>query len=97
VLDAFGFRAPVLVGEGLGCVAAVLVAAWHSGRIAGLVLVEPIYETPRSEGDVRAYALIDCPPDWAGLRARLTCPVLVLSAAETIVEQVGQFLECAYA
>jgi hypothetical protein len=46
---------------------------------------------------VRAYALTDCPPDWAGLRTRLTCPVLVLSAAETVVKQVGQFLEGAYA
>jgi pimeloyl-ACP methyl ester carboxylesterase len=97
MLDAFGFRAPVLLAEGLGCVPAVLVAAWYARRIAGLVLVDPEYQTQRSEGDVRAYALTDCPPDWAALRARLSCPVLVVSAAERVVKQVGQFLESAYA
>ena len=51
MLDQFGFATPVLVAERLGCVAALLVAAWHAdGRVAGLVLIDPTYDPPRSDG-----------------------------------------------
>jgi pimeloyl-ACP methyl ester carboxylesterase len=83
VLSQFGFRTPVLVGEGLGCVTALLAAAWCADRVAALILVEPAYEAPRSEGVV-ARALRDCPPDWVSLRAALRCPVLEPHTIEAV-------------
>jgi pimeloyl-ACP methyl ester carboxylesterase len=94
LLDTFGFRAPVLVGEGLGCVAALLVGAWYPGRVAGLVLVRPRYAAPPSEG-VRSLALLDCPPDLPRLRARITCPVLVEDSVAAVVQGIGRFLDTA--
>lgn len=92
MLDTFGFRAPVLVGERLGCVAAVLVAAWHAGRVAALVLVEPRYAAPATD-DARSLALLQCPPDWSALLARVMCPVLVVGSAESEVPRIGRFLD----
>jgi pimeloyl-ACP methyl ester carboxylesterase len=43
VLDQFGFDSPILIGEGLGCVAALLVAAWHPKRVGRLALIQPTY------------------------------------------------------
>jgi pimeloyl-ACP methyl ester carboxylesterase len=91
MLDQFGFASPVLVGEGLGCVAALLVAAWHTGRVAGLVLVEPAYAPPLS-GGLAARAVKDCPPDWASLRAAVHCPVLDVPRT-TAVEDIEPFLD----
>jgi pimeloyl-ACP methyl ester carboxylesterase len=100
MLDTLGFRAPVFVGERLGCVAALVVAAWYPGRVAGLVLVDPLYAAPPADAvrghatndagpladDVRSLALVDCPPDWARLRARILCPVLETSSALVATE-----------
>jgi pimeloyl-ACP methyl ester carboxylesterase len=91
MLDQFGFETPVLLAERLGCVPATLVAAWHAGRVAGLVLVNPTYESPLSDG-VEARALRDCPPDWALLRGSVACPVLVPSAGFGVVDEVEAFL-----
>jgi pimeloyl-ACP methyl ester carboxylesterase len=92
LLDTFGFRAPVLVGEGLGCVAALIVAAWYAERVAGLVLVSPRSAAPPSE-TVRSLALLDCPPDLPRLHARITCPVLVEDSVAALVQGIGRFLD----
>ena len=81
-LDQFGFGAPVLVGERLGCVAALLLAAWYPDSVARLVLLDqtcPI--PPGDESCVEARALTDCPPDRARLRLAVRCPVLELNDA----------------
>ena len=83
VLSQFGFRAPVLMGERLGCVTALVAAAWSPHRVAGLILFDPVYDTPRSES-LAARALRDCPPDWPALRSAVRCPVLERSAAEDV-------------
>src|SRR5438874_361468 len=75
VLSQFGFRTPVLLGERLGCVTALVAAAWYPDRVAGLILVDPAYDPPADEG-VAARALRDCPPDWPSVRSALRCPVL---------------------
>ena len=90
-LDQFGFTTPVLVAERLGCVAALLVAAWHPSRVAGLVLVEPAYD-PLPSDSLLARALKDCPPDWAALRGAVECPVLVLPRASGFLEDLETFL-----
>jgi len=91
VLDQFGFASPVLVGEGLGCVAALLVAAWYVGRVAGLVLIEPTYTVPPLDC-LEARALSDCPPDWTSLRRTVECPVLVVPERASAAEHVGEFV-----
>jgi pimeloyl-ACP methyl ester carboxylesterase len=75
VLSQFGFARPVLVGERLGCVTVQVAAAWYPDRVAGLILVDPVYAPSQSE-TVATRALRDCPPDWSSLRAALRCPVL---------------------
>jgi pimeloyl-ACP methyl ester carboxylesterase len=92
MLDTFGFRAPVLLGERLGCVPALLVAAWHPDRMAGLVLVDPLYAAPLAD-DVRSRALLDCPPDWPRLRARILCPVLETGSGASVGEEIRRFLD----
>jgi pimeloyl-ACP methyl ester carboxylesterase len=82
-LDQFGFESPILVGERLGCVAALLVAAWHPGRIARLVLIDPTYDAPLTNGNsIEAQALRDCPPAWSALRSAVQCKVLVVRWTE---------------
>jgi pimeloyl-ACP methyl ester carboxylesterase len=90
-LDQFGFETPVLVAEGLGCVAALLVAAWHMGRVAGLVLIDPTCDPPIADG-IPARAVKDCPPDWASLRKAVECPCLEVPRTSSAVEQVEHFL-----
>jgi pimeloyl-ACP methyl ester carboxylesterase len=50
VLDQFGFDNPVLIGEEVGGVAALLVARWHPGRIRKLALVNPPDEVATVDG-----------------------------------------------
>lgn len=91
LLDQFGFASPVLIAEGLGCVAAVLVAAWHVDRVAGLVLVEPVYAPPLADG-VPARALRDCPPNWPSLREAVQCAVLDVPRTAAVVD-IERFLD----
>jgi len=91
-LDQFGFVEPVLVGERLGCVAALLVAAWHVDRVAGLVLIDPTYAPPASDG-IAARALRECPPDWPALLEAVRCPVLVLGWNADAVAELEVFLK----
>jgi pimeloyl-ACP methyl ester carboxylesterase len=83
VLSQFGFSAAVLMGERLGCVTALVAAAWYPNRFAGLILVDPVYEPPPAKA-VAARAVRDCPPDWSRLRAALRCPVLERVAPEDV-------------
>jgi len=85
VLSQFGFRIPVLLGERLGCVTALLAAAWYPDRVAGLILADPVYDPPASE-EVAARALRDCSPDWSSVRSALRCRVLESNALEAIEE-----------
>ncbi len=81
VLKQFGFGAPILIGERLGCLAALLVAAWCPSEVGGLVLIDPHYDPPAGDG-LAAQALRDCPPDWPALRSAVHCRVLVTSASD---------------
>jgi pimeloyl-ACP methyl ester carboxylesterase len=91
-LDQFGFKQPTLVGERLGCVAALLVTAWYPDRVARLILIDPTYDPPSSDG-VADRALRDCPPDWPALRAAVKCPVLVERWSATSLKTVEIFLK----
>jgi pimeloyl-ACP methyl ester carboxylesterase len=91
-LDQFGFQRPILIGEKLGCVPALLVAAWQAGRVAGLVLLDPTYDPPPTDG-IPARALRDCPPDWPSLRDAVACPVLGLRWGASAVDELETFLD----
>jgi pimeloyl-ACP methyl ester carboxylesterase len=82
-LRQFGFSAPVLVGERLGCLASLLVAAWYPTEIGGLVLIDPTFDRPADES-IEARSLRDCPPDIATLRKAVRCPVLEASGIHDI-------------
>jgi pimeloyl-ACP methyl ester carboxylesterase len=88
-LDQFGFAQPIVVGERLGCAAALLVAAWHAGRVARLVLIDPTFDAPASDS-IAARALRDCPPDLAALRRAILCPVL--EVRKQVMDEVSAFL-----
>jgi pimeloyl-ACP methyl ester carboxylesterase len=92
VLDQFGFLTPVLVAERLGCVPALLLAAWHPQHVAGLVLVDPTSST--LVDGVEGRALRDCPPDLPSLRAQVQCPVseVVPSGAALAIEAIQAFV-----
>jgi pimeloyl-ACP methyl ester carboxylesterase len=87
-LRQFGFSKPILVGERLGCLTALLLAAWYPSNVHGLVLIDPMYAPPPAE-TIEARALRDCPPDVARLRVRLSCPVLdAASTSETLIQDI---------
>jgi pimeloyl-ACP methyl ester carboxylesterase len=82
VLAQFGFAAPIVVGEGLGCAAALLVAAWYPERVGGLVLLDARYQ---SSGDSQLErSLRECPPDVEVLRREVQCPVLETDSVDEI-------------
>jgi pimeloyl-ACP methyl ester carboxylesterase len=91
VLDQFGFSEPVLVGEGLGCLSALLVATWHPDRVGRLVLIDPSDTAPVSEG-LEARALRDCPPDWPSLREAVRCPLLTVDWSTSALASIERFL-----
>jgi len=82
VLAQFGFARPIVVGEGLGCAAALLVAAWSPECVGALILVDPTY---RSSGDsLAARSLRECPPNVTSLRQTIQCPVLESASLDGI-------------
>ena len=92
VVEQFGFRSPVLLGERLGCVQALLLAAWYPERVGGLILLEASGQPPGGD-DVAARALRDCPPDVAALRRAVRCRVLELSdGSVSLTSDVEAFL-----
>jgi pimeloyl-ACP methyl ester carboxylesterase len=94
-LEQFGFAAPILIGERLGCIAALLVAAWYPDVIGRLVLVDPVYEaSPLHELTIEARALRECPPDWPSLRSSVHCPVQVVRWTDRLgAEDLRGFLQ----
>lgn len=73
LIAQFGFERIELVGERLGCVIALLVAAWRPTCVARLHLIDACYD---ADGDsLFARSLRDCPPDWLAIRAAITCPI----------------------
>ena len=89
-LDQFGFTNPVLMAEGLGCVAALLVTAWQA-RASGLILIDPRYDTSIDDR-IEARALRECSPDWSALRAGVKCPVLeVRGGSERLTQEIEAF------
>jgi len=96
VLDQFGFASPILVGERVGCVPLVLVAAWYPERLGGVILVDPTSEPPAAVhgSGPEAWSLRDCPPDLGALQARLTCKVLETSAQSAdLMHTIEAFLQ----
>ncbi len=85
VLAQFGFAAPVLVGESLGCAAALLVAAWFAERVGALILVDPVYQ---AEGETLiARALRECPLDVRLVRQAVRCRVVETTASPDEIER----------
>jgi pimeloyl-ACP methyl ester carboxylesterase len=71
LLLAFGFSSPLLLGEGLGCLAPLLVAAWWPELVGGLLLVAPVRDAAPG---LAGRGLKECPPDWDALLALVRCP-----------------------
>lgn len=92
ILGQFGFERAILIGERLGCVAAVLLAAWHPSRIAGLVLIDATFTVPSSFDSLEARALRDCPPDWPSLRAAVQCPVVEVRWNTEAIDNLKAYL-----
>jgi pimeloyl-ACP methyl ester carboxylesterase len=90
-LRQFGFSTPMLIGEKLGCLTSLLVAAWYPTSVRGLVLIDASYDPP-SLDTVGAKVLFDCPPDLARLRSAVRCQVKELKGvSETLVADVEAF------
>jgi pimeloyl-ACP methyl ester carboxylesterase len=92
-LDQFGFDEPIVVGERLGCVAALLLAAWHPGRAARLVLIAATFAALSHWDSVEARALRDCPPNMTTLRAAIQGPLLEIAWNAATVDNLNQFLQ----
>jgi hypothetical protein len=92
VLNQFGFVKPVLIGEHLGCLPVVIVAAWYPTEVWRSILIDPTYAA--GDGDsAEARALGDCPPDVKALRARVSCDLLELRAEDpALLTHVEAFL-----
>ena len=90
-LDQFGLEKPILVGERLGSVAAVLLAAWHPGRVARLVLIDATYVAQGSSPEARS--LKDCPPDWPSIRGAVQCPIVEVRWDSATVDNLKQYLQ----
>jgi pimeloyl-ACP methyl ester carboxylesterase len=85
VLDQLGCEHNLLVGEGTGCLTALLVAAWYPPKVSGLLLVDGRYAGDRY--------LRECPPDLAALRAMVSCAVCEASSGDLhLAERVAAML-----
>jgi pimeloyl-ACP methyl ester carboxylesterase len=73
LITQFGFEGVWLVGERLGCVTALLAAAWRPECVARVRLVDACFT---ADGDsLFARSLRDAPPDWNAIRASIICPI----------------------
>jgi pimeloyl-ACP methyl ester carboxylesterase len=79
-MTQFGLSQSVIVAEGLGCVTALILAAWHPERVGALALVDACYDGPPDAGLITR-SLRECPPDWSVIRAGIGSPILELSSA----------------
>jgi pimeloyl-ACP methyl ester carboxylesterase len=82
VIRQFGFESPVLLGEGLGCVSALLLGAWYPEHVGRLILAAAKWHV--SGESLEARALSDCPPDLQALRRRVQCQVTEVDSAEEV-------------
>ena len=85
VLAQFGFAAPLILGQRLGCAAALLVAAWTPERVGALVLVDAVYQASGAALVVRS--LRECPPDVAALRLAVRCRMLETTASLDTIQR----------
>jgi pimeloyl-ACP methyl ester carboxylesterase len=92
VLDQFGFVKPILIAERSGCAPALLVAAWHPGRIGKVVLIDAAYDPPDS-ARIEAQSLRDCPVNWSAVRNSVDCPVLDLTWHALAMARLQNFLD----
>jgi pimeloyl-ACP methyl ester carboxylesterase len=95
VLSQFGFLQPVLIGEGLGCLTVVILAAWYPELVGRLILVGPTCAAPEDslEDGIEARALRECPPDWPALLESVRCEVLGMPADDpSLLARVEAFL-----
>ena len=91
-LDQFGFASPIVLGERLGCLPALIVSSWYPGRVGGLVLIDQSHEVLLPADSVEARALRECAPDWPALRAAVRCPVLdVPGGSERLAQEIEAF------
>jgi pimeloyl-ACP methyl ester carboxylesterase len=91
-MDQFGLRQGVMLAEGLGCVTALILAAWYAERVRVLALSDPLYECP-ADDSLLAQSLRDCPPDWRAVRGNVTCRVVELeSRSATLADEVERLL-----
>ena len=87
VLQQFGFSAPVVVAERLGCVVVLALAAWYPRSVGALILVDAQKAAPPD--DTReAYALRDSPLDLTAVRQRIQCPVFEASSVEDVLRRM---------
>jgi pimeloyl-ACP methyl ester carboxylesterase len=93
VLRQFGLERPVLIGESLGSLPVVLLAAWYPSCVGRVILLDPTLAASASDSP-EARALRACPPDWPALRAHVRCDVLELRADDpALMSRVEAFLE----
>jgi hypothetical protein len=71
----------------------LLLAAWHPGRMARLVLIDATFAAQRHLESSEARALRDCPPDWPALRRAVHRPLLDLRWTDTALDTLGTFLQ----
>jgi pimeloyl-ACP methyl ester carboxylesterase len=90
-LRQFGFESPILLGEGLGSLTALLVAAWHLVPVGGLIVINARFDTPNAD-TLRAAALRDCPPNVRALRQAVVCDVVELHGGVDVVADVEAFV-----
>jgi pimeloyl-ACP methyl ester carboxylesterase len=86
VLRQFGFPRPVLLGEGLGCLHVLIVAAWYPELVWRVVLVDPT-SVPSAGDSLETRALRNCPPDMTSLRRAVKCDVLELASDDAALGQ----------
>jgi pimeloyl-ACP methyl ester carboxylesterase len=88
VLAQFGFEQAVLAAEGLGCVVALLLAAWFPKRVSALALIDPRFDAPQDE-TLLARSLRDCPVVRPAMETRV---VEVAGNSPTLVGVLEQLL-----
>lgn len=82
VITQFGFEAPIVVGEGLGCITALVVAAWYPYAVGSLLFVNSVWGATGDSIETRA--LRECPPDVDALRRAVRCQLSEVTSADEV-------------
>jgi pimeloyl-ACP methyl ester carboxylesterase len=77
LLRVFGFERPLLVGDGAGALAPLLVAAWWPVLAGAVLLIAPVREAASGLGPA-GRGLRECPLDWEATCALVQCPLRVV-------------------